>query len=362
MADRIYSQQKTVEVQTIRPFLNHAPNISPSSTPSITPTISVTPSISKTPSVTPSKSPSLTPSPTPSPSSNPYYLAEKYNCRFNRCNQFTGQTTVYADGTSLNIGLFYTSSETPGTIYQVVSTTNSNASYITVDIESFNTCNEACLGIVPTPSPTRTPSVTPTPTVTKTPSKTPSVTPSVTVTRTPSVTVTRTPSVTVSVTPTKTPSVTVTPTITLTPSISTTPTPTVTPTISVTPSVTNSPYVTPTNTPVPSQTPSKTPPVSVTPTPTVTPTISVSCAKPGGLTQKKLWVSFEDLKGTINYISTFDYNFACNQYNNLYFFGTNGNSTSYTVEASSYVVGQKVYISGGTSCAGIGAGSYWITN
>ena len=88
MADRIYSQQKTVEVQTIRPFLNHAPNISPSSTPSITPTISVTPSISKTPSVTPSKSPSLTPSPTPSPSSNPYYLAEKYNCRFNRCNPF----------------------------------------------------------------------------------------------------------------------------------------------------------------------------------------------------------------------------------------------------------------------------------
>jgi hypothetical protein len=361
MADRIYSQQKTVEVQTIRPFLNHAPDISPSSTPSITPTISVTPSISKTPSVTPSNSPSSSPPPTPTPSFNPYYLAEKYNCRFNRCNQFIGQSIVYAGGVSLNTGLFYTASSTPGVVYQIISITNSNNSYVTVNTGSFNSCDEACLGIVPTPTPTKTPSVTPTPTVTKTPSVTPTKTPSVTPSITPSVTVTHTPSVTISVTPTKTPSVTVTPTITLTPSVTLTVTPTKTPTVSVTPSLTNTPYITPTNTPVPTQTPSRTPPTSLSPTPTITPTPSVSCAKPGGLTTKKLWISFEDIKGTINYISTFDYNFACNQYYSLYIGGTNGNSTTYSAEASSWVIGQKVYISGGTSCMGIASGAYWLT-
>jgi hypothetical protein len=139
-------------------------------------------------------------------------------------------------------------------------------------------------------------------------------------------------------------------------------TPSITPTISVTPSSTCSPYVTPTSTPVPSQTPSVTPPNSPSPTPTLSPTPTPSCVKPGGLSTKKIWVSYQTARGNINYISNFGYNYACTQYNNLYINGGAAATSSIDVQASSWSVGQKVYLSGSSGCSGVNAGSYWLTN
>ena len=139
-----------------------------------------------------------------------------------------------------------------------------------------------------TPSPTQTP--TNTPTITQTPSNTPTntQTPSNTPTATPtcSITVTQTPSQTPTSTPTNTPTSTQTPSVTpsstqfLTPTPTTTctPTPTVTPTNTFTPTVTPSTTQTPsqTHTPTLSQTPTQTSTTTQTPTNTRTPTCTPS--------------------------------------------------------------------------------------
>ena len=364
MADIVFSLPKIINriinagIQRLNVM---PPEPSISITPSITPTISVTPSITITPSITPTITPSITISPTPTPSSNPYYVAGSYNCLFNNCNQYTGQVVIYAGGTSLNIGLFYTSSNVLNTIYQPVSLTSPQTIYTTVNPISFLSCADACIKTTPSVTPSATPSITPSITPTITPSVTPSVTPSITLTITPSAT----PSLTI--TPTETPTPSITPTISVTPTISIsktpsiTPTITVTPTISVTPSVTGTPYLSPTSTPVPSQTPSITPTISVSITPSITPTPSTSCARPGGLTDKKLWVSYTTTEENIIYISTSDYNYACSTFSSLIVNTTPPTTSSITSQASSYVNGQKVYVSGSTSCSGVGAGSYWMT-
>jgi hypothetical protein len=115
--------------------------------------------------------------------------------------------------------------------------------------------------ILPTPTPSVTPTLTPTPSVTSSITPTPTVGVTTTPTITPSRTPTQTPTTTVGFTGTvtPTPSVTSTPTLTPTPTVTTYLTPTVTPTMSVTPS--------PTFTPTPTIT------ASITPTPTSTPRI-----------------------------------------------------------------------------------------
>jgi hypothetical protein len=127
---------------------------------------------------------------------------------------------------------------------------------ITVLDSIFNTNTvECCIQEnIPTILPSRTPTTTPTLTQTPFPSKTPIPTRTVTPTNTP----TRT------ITPTQTKTPTVTPTITKTP--------TVTPTITKTP--TRTPTKTPTNTITPTQTVTNTPTKSLTPTQTKTPTIT----------------------------------------------------------------------------------------
>ncbi len=162
---------------------------------------------------------------------------------------------------------------------------------------SFTAPTEAALclvislsGLVPSP----TPSATPTPSVTPTPSPSPSVTPTPTTTPspspTPTATVTPSPSATSSPTPTPslTPMATATPTATPsvapsptrtpspspTPSVTPSTTPTPSPSLTATPSVTPTPSMTPTPTPSPTPMATATPSPSPTPTPLATPTPS----------------------------------------------------------------------------------------
>lgn len=118
--------------------------VTPSITPSLTSPVTPTPSITSTPSVTVSITPSISITPTPSPSQNPYYLAGKYNCSSQQCNQFLGTVTIYGGGASLNVGLFYTGSSTPNNVYQIISVGSYNASSITVNSTGSANCKLAC--------------------------------------------------------------------------------------------------------------------------------------------------------------------------------------------------------------------------
>lgn len=375
MAEKVYSIPKPIELLgPIRQDLNVAPIISPSATPSITPTISITPSISLTPTSTPSITPTPSLTPTPTPSSNPYYIASKYNCQNNACFQYIGQANIYGGGSTLNVGLYYTGSSTPGVVYQVVSVTNPQTSYVVVNANSFNSCDAACIQLSPSPSITATPTATPTKTPSVTPTITPTTTPTPTSTVTPTPTVTTTspnsPTPTITITPTKT--ITPTPTVTIT--ITPTRTPSVTPTMTVTPSVTLSPYNSPSSTPVPTQSPTITPTPTITQTPTITPTPTPACTRPGGLTQAWGWTSFNYLtrRGTqIAYISTFDYSYACSQYAQFQkLYPTDSiigfdylELEFYTATGYTGAVGSKAYVSiGGSDCNIIPAGNYWVTD
>ena len=119
--------------------------------------------------------------------------------------------------------------------------------------------------LIPTDTPSPTPSATPEPTATATPSPTPSATPEPTATDTPSPTPSATPLPTATDTPSPTPSATPLPTATDTP----TPTPTETPL----PTATDTPTPTPSDTPLPTATdaPSPTPSATLQPTATETP-------------------------------------------------------------------------------------------
>ncbi|MFL5812843.1 MAG: hypothetical protein ACJ763_04650 [Bdellovibrionia bacterium] len=124
--------------------------------------------------------------------------------------------------------------------------------------------------VSPSPSPSTSPVPVPSPTVTVTPSPTPTVT--VTPSPSPTVTVTPSPSPTVTVTPEPSPTVTVTPEPT--PTVTVTPSPT--PTVTVTPEPTPTVTVTPEPTPTVTVTPSPSPTVTVTPSPEPTPTVTVT--------------------------------------------------------------------------------------
>jgi len=136
--------------------------------------------------------------------------------------------------------------------------------------------------IVPTQTPTCTPTPTQTPSNTCTPTQTPSNTPSntqtpsntPTVTTTCSVTITQTPTNTSTNTPTSTQTPTRTPTVT--PSNTQFLTLTPTPTNTITPSNTPTATQTPTQTPTATQTPSNTPTPTSTPAATSTPTASIT--------------------------------------------------------------------------------------
>mgnify|MGYP003112610770 CR=1 FL=1 len=135
--------------------------------------------------------------------------------------------------------------------------------------------------------PSSTPTNTPTPTITVSNTTTPSVTPTISVSPsvTPTISITNTPTITPSKTPTPTPTITVTSTNTVTPTVTPTvtqtPSRTVTPTVSLTPSTT--PTITVTKTITPSA--SNTPPLTVTPTITISPSISATVTPTISITQ-----------------------------------------------------------------------------
>ena len=155
-----------------------------------------------------------------------YYDATKYSCNGTSCGQYIGRTYIYSGYSPLALGAFYTSTLTPGVVYQAVSLNLNEPLSTPVDTRAYDGCGAACAASNVPPSV----SVTPSPSVTRTPSATPSVTTTPSVTRTPSVTPSFSVSASVSPSPTRTPSVTVTPTVTPTK----TPTPTPTPILGLT--------------------------------------------------------------------------------------------------------------------------------
>ena len=151
----------------------------------------------------------------------------------------------------------------------------------------------AVKAIMPTATPTLTPTPTATPTVTPSPTATPTVKP--TVTPSPTATPTVTPTATPTATPTTVPTPTATPSPTATPT--TVPTPTATPTATPTTVPTATPTIVPTVTPSPTAMPTTVPMPTVTSSPTATPTAAPTVTPmPTVLTNNKIECEIKDNK------------------------------------------------------------------
>lgn len=195
------------------------------------------PSRTPTPTTTPTNT--LTPTPTMTITPSPIIyraitLSNPQSTQQDACAQTTGLTKYISKSFAITNGLVIyndtmltgrTYSSDPGGYSAIID----GATKYAVNFDgtgAVNTVLDCTLVPTRTPSPTPTNTITPTRSQTPTPSITSTITPTRTITPTPSITATRTQTPTPSITSTITPTRTITPTMTITPTRTLTPTPT----------------------------------------------------------------------------------------------------------------------------------------